>query len=417
MYAIDALEEYTTPCGHKRFRMPVLNSILNRHRFISSDTPEFTLHKVSLQESLWATQGEQREVAKRKRLGLEMNGKRADLKARQKQKIAEERTALARQEFSWAYDVLALALKNPLEFSWEFFRAKPPFSLPKPVVSGGKKPSEPIYPREPQKTDFAYTPKYEAMDTLRPSRKQQKDQEAQARFVHAHQQWQQLCTRMQSVYKEQMAIYTQQHEKILASQKKQLEDWERARESYQKMQETTLDMVAAKEEAFVQGEANAILDYFDMAMAVSPYSPLFPHSFESDYRVESKRLVVDYLLPTLKALPRLVTVVYNENTDSFSDQIITAQQQTALYAKLLYEIPLRTFHELFALDTAETLKSIRFRGYLFLEENKEKPEPPLRVVDVLADREAFLAMNLAEQAPMEVFEALGGEIYSLTSAE
>ena len=375
------------------------------------------MHKASLQETLWASLAEQRAVIKRKRLGLEMNGKRADLKPRQKQKIAEERTSLARQEFSLAYDVLALALKNPLQFSWDFFRVKPPFSQPKPVVSGGQVPTEPIYPREPQKTDFAYTPKYEAMDALRPGRKQQKDQAAQERFVQAHLQWQQLCARMQSVYKEKLAIYSQQHQQTLANQQQQLEAWEKAREEYEKMQATTMEMVAAKEEAYQSGEANAVLDYFDMALAVSPYSALFPHSFESDYRVESKRLIIDYLMPGLKALPRLVTVVYNEINDSFSDQIITAEQQTALYAKLLYEIPLRSFHELFALDTAETLKSIRFRGYLFLDENKDSGTPPFRVVDVCAKRKTFMAVNLEEQAPMEVFEALGGEIYSLTATE
>lgn len=413
MYDIEALEEHTTPCGHRRFRLPVLDTSLNRHRFISSDTREFACHKAALQASLWATLGEQRAAARRKRLGLEMNGKRADLKARQKQTIAEERTALARHEFSWAYDVLALALRTPLQYSWDFFRQQSNFIVPRPEVTGGKEPTPPIYPREPQKDDFAYTPKYEAMDALRPSRKQQKDQEAQTRFVQAHQQWQQLCARMQSVYKEQIAIYTHNRQQLLSSQEAQLKNWEKAREEHVRMQAASIEMVSAKEEAFKQGEPNAVLDYFDMALALSPYSPCFPHSFESDYRVESQRLVVDYLLPTLKALPRLVTVVYNENTDSFSDQIITDEQQTALYAKLFYEIPLRTFHELFSVDTAETLKAIRFRGYLFLEDNQDSNVPPFHVVDVLAHRDKFLQLNLAEQTPVQVFESLGGVINSL----
>lgn len=415
MYDKEALEEFTTACGLKRYRVPVSDPALNRHRFISSDTPEFTLHKAALQEKLWVALAEQRAEEKRRRLGLEMNGKRSDLTARQKQKIAEDRTVMAREEFSHTFNTLEYGLQHPLDFNWDFFRTSMPFSVPRPSVSAGKEPTPPIYPREPQRTDFAYTPKYEAMDVLRPGRKQQKDKEAQERFREAHKHWQRLCGRMKYIYDEQMADHTRKLRQATENLPKELAAWEQAKAEYEQIQEMSMSIVQAKEEALAQHDPHAVLDYFDMALATSSYPAAFPHSFEMDYKPATQRLIVDYLLPSLKALPRLVTVVYNEVTDSFSDQIITVEQQAALYTKLFYEIPLRTFQELFSLDTSDALQSIRFRGYLFLEQaGAERTNlPPTCIVDVKAERSVFTGIGLRESDAISTFEKLGGVIHSL----
>jgi len=127
MYDKTAIEEYTTPSGLKRYRVAVVNSLLNKHRFISSDSPEFAIHKATLQEMLWAEQWQERAALKHKKLGLEMNGKRTDLKVRQKLKIAEERTNIAQGELAAAYNVLRRGLESPISFDWDFFERCPDY--------------------------------------------------------------------------------------------------------------------------------------------------------------------------------------------------------------------------------------------------------------------------------------------------
>lgn len=414
MYNNSEIEAYTTPSGLKRYRLPVFCAQMNKHRNISSDTPEFAVHKATLQEIIWAEQWQERASIKHKKLGLEMNGKRSDLKARQKHKIAEGRTSIAQMELHAVYNLLAWSLEASADFDWGFFERCAEYPFPKPLLTEGPTPpAKPFLPREPHPTDSVFQPKVETIDKLRPGRRQQKEQEAYARFEAAHIQWERMCARIKYAYQQQMLQYKNTVDAIKTQHDQQVQTWEQGNAAYIREREACVGMVEHKKAAYLEHEPNAVLDFFDMALAHSVYPACFPHSFEMDYYGNKRALVIDYLMPPLRALPRLARVVYNEEDDSFHDIILTDGERNSLYARLLHELPLRVFYEMFGADTAVALSAIVFRGFIFLDENKDSGKPPTRIVEVQIDRAAFAATDFFHGDSSVIFEDLGGIIHSL----
>lgn len=414
MYDKSAIEEFTTSSGLKRYRLAVVNTQLNKHRYISSDSPEFAVHRATLQEMLWAEQWRIRARLKHKKLGLEMNGKRQDLKVRQKIKIAEGRTSIAQYELATSYNLLARSLEAPLDFDWEFFKKCPEYPVPTPAQPDYPSPPEkPALPREPKITDSVFQPKLESMDKLVHSRRVQKEEAARNYYESAHRQWEQMCLRIRRVYQQQYLQYKNSVEGLNADYQRKIQDWEQAKSEYQRAREACIKHVEHKKAAFLEHEPNAVLDYFDTALSCSRFPSFFPHSFEMDYLASNRMLVIDYLMPPLRILPRLARVVYHEENDLFHEIILSEEERNLLYARVLHELPLRVFHEVFNSDSAVSLASIRFRGYIFLEEGKEAGKAPSKIVEVRTDRASFAATDLYHGDPAVIFEEMGGIIHPL----
>ena len=411
MYDESAIEVFTTPLGLERYRLPALYKQLNKHRNVSSDTPEFAVHKAVFQEILWKAQHEHLVTVKRKKLGLEMNAKRSDVTARQKRKIAAGRNELAGQEMSYAYNVLANALRQGPKFSWDTLKKYPDFPKPRPNEPQMPLPPEKAsLPREPQITDAIFQPKLDPMDRLMRSKREQKENEARVHFETAHTQWEQLTQRIRRLQQEQSVQHKKNFQDIREKYKQELAQWDQEKEQYYRAREKCAHIVESKKTAFLKNDPHAILDFFDMVLAFSNYPPSFPQSYEIDFDVANKVLVIDYLLPPLKALPRLRSVDYDKDSDSFFESVVDEGERDQQYANLLHEIPLRTFFEIYTSDRTEAIAAVQFRGYLYLQKDAQSGGVPSCVLAIRAEREAFLAINLAECDPLGAFVELGGTI-------
>ncbi len=413
MYDESAIETFTTPSGLERYRLPAIYPQLNKHRNVSSDTPEFAVHKAVFQDILWKAQHEHFSTVKRKKLGLEMNAKRPEVRPRQKLKIAEGRTELAQQELSYAYNVLGNALQKGSRFSWDALKKYPDYPKPQPSPPDMPEPPEkPSLPREPKATDAVFKPRLEPMDRLVRSKREQKEREARMRFETAHTQWEQLALRVRRLYQEQMQQYKQRAQAIQVEHKRNLQEWGQDKEHYYREREKCVQIVEAKKMAFEQHNPHAILDYFDMVLAFSNYPPSFPQSYELDFDQENQLLIVDYLLPALKGLPRLASVSYDKEADAFFETVIEEDERDRLYAQLLHEIPLRTLYEVFMMDKVQSVAAVQFRGYLYLQDDAKSGGVPSCILAVRADRDTFCSIDLAENDPLDVFEEIGGTIQS-----
>ena len=416
MYDESAIEVFTTPSGLERHRLPVIYPQLNKHRNIASDTPAFAVHKAVFQEMLWKEQFHHLSATKQKKLGLEMNAKRPEVASKQKQKIAEMRTELAQQELTHAYKLLGNALQQAPKFAWDVLKEYPDCPKPKPEMSEAPEaPVKPPLPREPLITDAAFRPKLGPLEKLVRSKREEKEREAHLHFETAHTQWEQLTLRVRRLYQEQMAQYKQQMQVAQESARQAIQDWEQAKEDYYREREKCVQIVEEKKSAFEKHDPHAVLDYFDMVLAISNYPASFPQSYEMDFEAKEKMLILDYLLPPLKGLPRLSKVAYNQELDAFVETVIDEEKRDNLYAQLLHEIPLRTFHEVFSMDTVEAVAAIQFRGYLYVEEDEGEDgesADPVCILAVRAEREPFCEIDFSQRNALDVFEEMGGVIHA-----
>ncbi len=413
LYDENELELFRSDSGLERYRMAVRYPALNKHRVIASDMPMFVVHKAAKQLALWAAQWEHRSELKRRRLGLEMNAKRPDLRPIHRRKIAESRTMLAREELAPLKDLFRKALSRPITASWDDFKTYPDYPLPMPEPPQWPvKPEMPAHPREPQPTDEAYLPQLDSMDLMVKGRREEKEAVARQRYQATHRQWEEICRRIQHVHQEQLRQYNQTLLNMKSQYERAVQIWQEARQRYLAAREQCRPLIDAKGQAYLLGEPYSALDYFDLLLSTSPYPDFFPQAYDLDYFPKQKGLLIDYLMPPLRTMPRLDSVEYVEATDSFRENLLTDEQRNAIYANLLYELPLRTLYEIFTGDKANTVEYVRFHGYIFVNEQPAGAAPPACILSVETSKSEFLSADLASLEPAECFERNGGQFHS-----
>jgi restriction system protein len=155
-----------------------------------------------------------------------------------------------------------------------------------------------------------------------------------------------------------------------------------------------------------------------MVLANSDYPDSFPQDFDLQYIPETKILIVEYALPAPEHLPRLKEVKYVKSKDDFTETFLPENELNKLYDDALYQICLRSLHELFDADTANALDAISFNGWVKSIDKATGKEANACVLSIQAKKEEFHARNLHNVDPKTCFKDLKGvgssKLHSLT---
>jgi len=198
----------------------------------------------------------------------------------------------------------------------------------------------------------------------------------------------------------------------------ELKAWEEEKVEFLKKQEDENEIIELKKEKYLNCDLEAVLDYCDLVLSNSEYYYEFPQEYELDYNPETKIIVVDYQLPSLEAIPTLKEVRYIQSRDEFSEKQLTKSQLNKLYDSILYQITLRTIHELYEADRANALEAIVFNGYVNSIDPATGQELNSCVLSIQSKKDEFLEVNLEMVEPKACFRKLKGvgssKLHSLT---
>lgn len=104
--------------------------------------------------------------------------------------------------------------------------------------------------------------------------------------------------------------------------------------------------------------------------------------------------------------------------DALSEKLLSEAQSARLYEDVVYQITLRTLHELFQADSVNAISTIVFNGIVTSTDKSTGNEATACILSVQASREAFLGINLARVDPKACFRQLKGvgssKLHSLT---
>jgi len=116
--------------------------------------------------------------------------------------------------------------------------------------------------------------------------------------------------------------------------------------------------------------------------------------------------------------PTLQEVRYVMSRDQFVEKHITQSQLRQLYDSVLYQIALRTMHELFSADEGNYLASIVFNGYVQSIDLATGHQISPCVISVQANKIEFMGIDLSNVDPRACFRRLKGissaNLHSLT---
>ena len=217
------------------------------------------------------------------------------------------------------------------------------------------------------------------------------------------------------MFQEDHAIWERQRNRILEKFQKEeiiyssrLKEWHEASIQFKEQQEECNRHIDARKQEYLNRTRDGVLDFCELILSNSKYPEGFPQEFDQEYNPESKVLIVDYLLPSIQDFPHLKEVKYVQTRDSFEQVQLSQTDLTKLYDDVLYQITLRSIHELYKADTAEGLLAIIFNGWVKSIDKSNGREIKPCVLALHANRADFLQINLAQVDAKTCFKALKG---------
>jgi restriction system protein len=388
--------------GLQRFELEISHTGLNRYQVVRGNSRHEVEQKARAKmvqwDEIWARKVRAQSLEDEKRLAAK--------RIEDKKQIAAERTEEAQEALSALDHVLAHALGVNSTVDWKALKDYSDYSDPKP-----EKLVPPEIPPEPKRSDTKYKIRvgfFDALlDEIFTSRRIERKKKMGDRFKRDHQQW-------RAAREEAIALYNRSE----AEYKTALSAWEVKREEYLKKRDRRNAAVEEFKKKYMGGDPKAVIYYCDLVLSRSEYPDFAPQSYELDYNPNNKVLIVDYQLPPVSSIPILKEVQYVQTRDEFVEKQISTAELNRLYDDLLYQIALRTVHELYQADQADTLAAIAFNGYVDSVDPATGRETHACVLSLLVSKEEFRSINLVNVEPKACFRKLKGvgssKLHSLT---
>lgn len=410
LHDIDNSEEYTRSYD-VRYVAEIRHLGLGTYRILKDKDSWILSNKVDAQFTKWDEQWSKI-----------VNKNKAQADKESNQNIAEERTNDAQEKLQEVEDILKHTLDIDDTVDWESLKDKKKFKVPNPKNQLDKeikqipipqKTAHKSIPIEPDKKHFQ--PQLSFVDKLIKSKGQKKIYQAEMMYENAINEWKQLAKQTEDFNKK----LDEEHSAILVEIEKQKneitkkydqleKEWERQKEEYYKTQELHNLKVENLKELYFKCDSNAVLEYCELVLNNSEYPDSFPKDFDLEYNGENRILIIEYVLPAPEQFPRLSEVKYIAAKKELKESYISDTQLAKMYDTAIYNICLRTLHELFEADKADAIDTLVFNGWVETINKATGKKTNNCIVSVQTRKKEFTEIELANVDPKACFKNLKG---------
>lgn len=338
--------------------------------------------------------------------------------ANEKQRIALHRERMKQQAFERtqaaqeAVESVAGILKATLtvndQIAWGDLMDRSVYSEPRPVKRAVPPPHSTGIPLPPSRTDARYAVVLTVVDKLSPARRKVKEDDAAAMYQRDLDAWNRTKTNIEASNARLLSESEQAQKAAEAEFERATRAWEAAKTKFLIEQQERNREIQELATAYHQRDPIAIKTYCELVLSRSLYPDSFPQQFEIDFSSENGIVAVEYQLPAPDQMPTIKEVKYVQSKDAFETVALAKGVLADLYDSVLYQIALRTMHELFEADVVGAVSAICFNGWVKTLDASTGQEADACIVSVLAQREEFMAINLAQVDPKACFKKLRG---------
>ncbi len=360
---------------------------LNTYRHIRGSDKWVVEQKAEAQLAKWDEQWAKKQAADKKRRERE---KAAAHKEARKDKAIEQ-TRNAQGELDCAMGLLNATLDVDDAIDWSSLLRDASFSEARP-----SKPKSESEPQPPTAEDYA--PKLGLLGLILPPVKRKRIEAADASLKEATVRWQAKL----SAHKAAAIAAKEKYETSHSA-------WAARKEAYEAEQAAHNASIQELEKLHKSGDPDAVEEHADLVLTQSDYPLWYNRDWELGFEAETGTLVVNYRLPIPSDVPTLKEVKYVASRDAFDEKFISQAEQKRNYDDIVYQICLRTLHELFEADRdTNHLKSIAFNGITeFLSPETGKMTTNC-ICSLQVTPEDFLEINLDAVEPKACFKGLKG---------
>ncbi len=180
--------------------------------------------------------------------------------------------------------------------------------------------------------------------------------------------------------------------------------------SHEQKKEQRNAEVAEFQAAYDSGDPEAILGYCNMVLERSEYPEGFPQEFRLAYTPESKRLVIEYELPTFAVIPAVQEYGYVKSKDQITEKSAKVTDLKSAYQDLVAAVALRTVHEVLEADQGGFLEVVCFNGFVQTVDPATGKDIRPHLISVQTVRERFDEIDLSRVDMKACLRNLGAQV-------
>ena len=188
------------------------------------------------------------------------------------------------------------------------------------------------------------------------------------------------------------------------------EQCKKAELAFQEQVRNRNEEVSQFEASYKSGDQDAICAYCSLVLENSVYPEAFPARSRVAFVPESRQVVIDYELPTIKAVPRIASYKYVKAHNNFEAKERKPTEIKDDYQQIVAAIALRTLWELFTSDQAGHIKVAVFSGYIDTVDPATGKDIRLYLISVRCSKEEFLQLDLRRVDKKACLRNLGAQV-------
>lgn len=380
------------------YQVEIRHEELHKYRLIKGRDRYVVEEKARAQLAAWDEMWEKKLAAQEREAEREHAAQRRE----EKKELALQRTREAEEAMARIRQTLQRGLETAGPLDWENLKDIRAFGKPKPL-----RPAKPVIPRKPERTDLKYRPRLSFWNRIFAGRRNRKIRQASLFYTQDTEAWKQEVISLKEETRAALVCY-----------RRELPGWEAEQNGFFAGQKQHNSMIDEMKAAWERGESEGVVFACNEILSQSSYPDDFPKGFDLDYNDQNRMLVVDYTLPQVEHLPRVKSVKYVQTRDEFVETFLTDSAINTLYDDLLYQVALRSIHELYSANQRGALESVVFNGWVESVDKGTGNRVNACVLSVQANRDEFAAVNLSQIDPKACFKNLKGvgssQLHSLT---
>jgi restriction system protein len=377
------------------YRIELWHTKLNEHRLLRAPDPNVLQNKVNTLLAQWDE--------KWKRVSAKLDALSSREKGREQ---AEDATTEAQAALQEAENILGSALDVDDAVDWDAledyseFKAFDRTPYPRVTFNALGKPmgfKSAALPVCPDPGSPKYQPNLNLLDKIFASRRSRKVAAANQLYARDHESWLEAKAGV---------------EQSNAASKKELEvakvAYEEAETAFKSAQELANANIRELARRYQAREPDAVTANAELILNASIYPDWIRKDFSTQFNQVSRLLIVDFQLPTHDDIPRLAKVAYVASRDELKETYLSDAEFNRLFDSVIYQLALRTVHELFEGDTADALDAIVFNGWVTAVNKSTGRDETACILSLQARKDEFLAVDLRRVDPKACFKQLKG---------
>lgn len=163
--------------------------------------------------------------------------------------------------------------------------------------------------------------------------------------------------RSKDIFKERLNDYVKEKESFF-------NEYEKEKQIFEEEKRLFNENINNWKKEFESGKKDAVEKYIRVVLENSKYPDSFEKEYDVEYKYKEKVLLVSYDMPNTEKISNIESYRYVKSTNSIKEIQMKKKEYEDFYENIIFQITLRTIHEIFESTSATQVDMVIFNGWV-----------------------------------------------------